>query len=241
MEEFLYEDLYKREETHWWHIAKRELCVRLIEKFLNKKKVRILDIGCGAGKNVEIFSQFGKSFGIDSSPEAIKYCKKRGLKLVHLASSEQTNFSQNSFDLVTLLDVLEHTDERKTLTEIHRILKPRGYLLITVPAFQWLWSRWDEVLYHKRRYTSQDLKEKLENHGFKIKRISYVYSFLVIPVILIRTLKSHINKKEYSSDFEITSPLLNSWLLKLSRVERQLMFLFPIPFGTSVVCLAQKH
>lgn len=237
----MYEDLYKQEETHWWHIAKRELCVRLIEKFLNKKKVRILDIGCGAGKNVEIFSQFGKSFGIDSSPEAIKYCKKRGLKLVHLASSEQTNFSQNSFDLVTLLDVLEHTDERKTLTEIHRILKPRGYLLITVPAFQWLWSRWDEVLHHKRRYTSQDLKEKLENHGFKIKRISYVYSFLVIPVILIRTLKSHINKKEYSSDFEITSPLLNSWLLKLSRVERQLMFLFPIPFGTSVVCLAQKH
>lgn len=240
MEKFLYEDLYKQEEAHWWHISKRELCVKLINKFISKKELQILDIGCGAGKNVEVFGQFGKAYGVDSSPEAIRFCKKRGLKSVHLANGEETNFPSKSFDLVTLLDVLEHTDERKTLLEINRILKPNGYLLVTVPAFQWLWSNWDVILHHKRRYTAQNLKKKLVQQGFKVKKLSYVYSFLLIPVILIRSIKTIILKKNYTSDFGITSPLLNLLFLKLSWLELKLIFIFSIPFGTSVVCLAQK-
>lgn len=240
MEEYLYEDLYKQEETHWWHKSKRELCIEIIDRLIDKKKLQILDIGCGAGKNVEVFSKYGKTYGVDSSPEAIRFCKKRGLKSIHLASSEKTYFQNKSFDLVTLLDVLEHTDERKTLEEINRILKPNGYLLVTVPAFQWLWSNWDVVLHHKRRYTAQNLKKKLVQQGFRVKKLSYVYSFLLIPVILIRSIKTIILKKNYSSDFGITSPLLNLIFLKLSWLERKMIFLFSIPFGTSVVCLAQK-
>ncbi len=240
MENYLYEDLYKLEDSHWWHISKRRTVRTLISIFNKKRELKILDMGCGTGKNMEELGIFGPVFGIDTSGQAIAYCNARGLKNVKRGSTYKTDFGANTFDFITLLDVLEHTDEHKTFTEINRILIPEGEILITVPAFTWLWSMWDEVLHHKRRYTKQSLEMVLEREGFEVVKISYLYSFLILPALIIRFIKTWSSRKSYSSDFELTLPIINKLMLLVCDLERILMVRFSIPFGTSLVVLAKK-
>src|SRR3989344_4554281 len=157
MQKYLYQDLYTQEDRHWWHRAKRAMVFTVASKFLNQKIPKILDVGCGTGKNLENLNKLGKTWGIDNSKEAIEFCKKRGLVNLKLAEAENTKLPLSYFNLITLLDVLEHTDDNKTLAEMHRILDRKGIIIITVPAFNWLWSNWDVVLHHKRRYTKKSL------------------------------------------------------------------------------------
>ena len=172
MQKYLYEDLYNLEETHWWHIAKRNLMISLLKNNLSGNQNRILDIGCGTGKNLEVLERFGVSFGIDSSPQAILYCKKRGIKNVVKGNIERMPFTRESFDAITALDVLEHVDDQEALKEVYRVLKRGNVLIITVPAYPELWSKWDEVLNHKRRYAKKQLENLLKENGFKILKIA---------------------------------------------------------------------
>lgn len=242
MKKYLYQDLFELEEVHWWHITKRKICFKLINKYRKtKNNIKILDIGCGTGKNLEELSRIGKAFGIDNSIDAIEFCKeKRGLTNVTLASAQQTGFSDDFFDVVCMLDVLEHTDDKITLIEIHRILKPDGLLLITVPAFNFLWSRWDEVLHHRRRYTRDSLGGIICDANFRVIKISYMYSFLIIPLIIIRFVKSIVFNNHYPSDFKISSKLLNKLMLAVTALESKLIFKGSVPVGTSLVCISKK-
>jgi ubiquinone/menaquinone biosynthesis C-methylase UbiE len=234
----LYQDMYELEDQHWWHISKRELCKKIIQKYF--KGGKIVDIGCGTGKNVEAFSEFGPVTGIDSSEEALKFCKKRGLPNVSKGDAEKTNLPANSFALVTLLDVLEHTDDTKTLKEIHRILKKDGLLLITVPAYQWMWSQWDVELHHKRRYTKSGLEKLLKKYGYDIVLSSYRQSFMVLPVYAFRKLKTIFKPLDYGSDFKVGSPFVSVPLLYVTNLEHALITSTSIPFGMSIVVLAKK-
>lgn len=240
MKKYLYEDLYQLEDKHWWHISKRINAIDLLLKFLPTKNPKILDIGCGTGKNVEELSKIGPTWGIDNSKEAVKYCKKRGLKTTILGNAESTNLFPNSINVVTLFDTLEHTDDKKTLKEVYRILNSGDILLLTVPAFPWLWSKWDEVLHHKRRYTKKSISEILKCYNFNILKISYMFSFLVVPVFLIRLIKSRFYEDDYSSDFKINSGIMNSFLLFLAKAEKVFILRWSIPFGTSLICVAKK-
>lgn len=240
MQKFLYQDLFRLEKTHWWHIAKRKTVKNLLKRHLKKRKGKILDIGCGTGKNMESLQDFGTVWGIDSSSEAIKFCQKRGLKNLKLGRAEKTKFPANFFDLVTLLDVLEHTDDNKALLESKRILKQKALLVVTVPAFPILWSKWDEVLHHKRRYTKSSLKNLLENNGFKILNLSYMHSYLLLPYLIIRPIKSIFFPVNYSSDFKINSPLINRLFTALANLERAFVMKGFVPLGLSLVVVAQK-
>lgn len=241
MQKYLYKDLYLLEDSHWWHRAKRANVRGLLLKFLLDKRPKILDVGCGAGKNVEEFSRIGPTWGIDNAKEAIEFCEKRGLKTVKLGNAEATNFPVDSFNIVAILDVLEHTNDRKTLKEAYRILKSKGLVVITVPAFSILWSRWDVVLHHKRRYTRKSLQKILEQQSFEILKISYMFSFLFIPIFIIRVVKSKISTKIYKSDFRINAPIINYLLTVASRVESYFIQHFNVPFGTSIICIARKQ
>ncbi len=239
MEKYLYEDLYKLEDSHWWHIAKRRPVLEILQGIKSQTKLKILDVGCGTGKNMEMFSKIGEVWGIDNSKDAINFCKKRGLKNLKLATLESNGFEDNQFDIVTMLDVLEHIeDDFAAIIEVKRILKKGGNIILTVPAYGWLWSKWDEVLHHKRRYTRQSLVSVFDRAGFKVKKVSYMYSFLVLPVLISRSLKSLFFPNDYGSDFKLNSGMINKLFDFLSQLEFKLSNIFTIPFGTSIVCMA---
>lgn len=240
MQKYLYEDLYNLEETHWWHISKRRAMQNLIRKYNLSTSPKILDIGCGAGKNLEELKKFGTTYGLDSSTEAIKYCRKRGLKNLVLGKAEKVPFASNSFNIITILDVLEHTNDQETLKEMNRLLKKDGLLIVTVPALPWLWSDWDKVLHHKRRYTLKKVKDTLESNNFRVIKIFYLYSFLVIPAFIVRKIKQKLFKKKYPSDFELSNPIFNFLLNQLARFEFILSQKEVIPFGTTLMAIAKK-
>lgn len=240
MEDYLYDDLYNLEETHWWHKAKQDVLIEIFAKFLDKKDPEILDVGCGTGKTLETLQKYGNSYGIDSSKHAISYCLKRGFKNVKVGSAYKIPFKTGSFDVITMLDVLEHTDEERTLPEVNRVLKKGGLLIVTVPAHQSLWSQWDIVLHHKKRYSKLGLVDVLKTNGFSVTKISYLYSFLVGPVIFVRFVKSLIFKEKYPSDFKVSTPLANAILGAMANIERRVFMTTGLPTGTSLVCVAKK-
>ncbi len=237
----LYADLFNLEDKHWWHVSKRRIVTTFIKIYAKTNNLKILDIGCGTGKNLDQFKEFGQIFGLDSSKDALTFCKKRGLNNLTLGRAEKTPYKADFFDIITILDVLEHTDDDKTIKEIKRILKTGGILIATVPAFDWLWSRWDKILHHRRRYTAARLNRLLIRHKFKILKISYMYSFLVLPALIIRTIKSFLSKQYYPSDFKLSFPLLNLLLEQLANIESFLIKKYYLPFGLSIIVVAQKN
>jgi ubiquinone/menaquinone biosynthesis C-methylase UbiE len=240
MRKDLYEDMYQTEDEHWWHRSKRRYIKYFISKYSKEKnRAHILDVGCGTGKNMEELSQYGKIWGVDPSDDALRFCKERGLTNVQKGEAERLPFKEGAFDFVCVLDVLEHVDDIAALQESKRVLKNNGFILITVPAFHFLWSKWDEVLHHKRRYTKEHLKEVLEKEGFVIQKNTYIYSFLLLPSLIIRKLKQ-LQKKSYTSDFQINNNAINKFLLFASELEQSWINRYDMPFGTSVLCIAQK-
>jgi SAM-dependent methyltransferase len=168
-------------------------------------------------------------------------CQKKGFRNVKLARAEKTGLKNGSFEIITMLDILEHTNDQKALQEASRILKEDGLVIATVPALKFLWSGWDKTLGHQRRYTKSSLTSVFRAHNFKILFMSYMYSFLLIPLILIRSIKEIFPRRQYGSDFNINNPLLNLIGLWLARIERQLLLRGLVPFGTSLAVVAKKR
>lgn len=240
MDSYLYEDLYVLEKKHWWHNAKRNLLKKLLARYVTKKPLTLLDVGCGVGSHMDALKSWGQVWGIDVSPIAVDFCKKRGFKNVSVQSADNTKFTKNKFDVITMLDVLEHTDDKKTLAEIQRILKPKGILIITVPAFNWLWSQWDVVLHHKKRYVKSDLI-KLMGKDFSLLKVSYLYSYLVAPAYLIRKIKEVFFKKNYGSDFSLSNHFINIFMKLAVNIEQKMFFSFGLPFGLTLVVVGKKN
>jgi SAM-dependent methyltransferase len=240
MEEQVYPHLYKIEKEHWWYSARLEILAHFLDKRLgNSGRVRSLDVGCGTGAAMEVFSRRFDAYGLDPSPHAIEFCRQRGLGNLFLG--DLTSYPQGErFDLVTFLDVLEHVeDDRGTLRTAHRLLNNGGHLLITVPAFPSLWSPLDVMLHHKRRYMLSQLKEVVTAAGFDIKHLTY-FNTILFPVALVRRMAARVTRTETMGDLEIPGNVLNSILRKIFSLEKPLIPKVSFPFGLSLLCWAEK-
>ncbi|MDE2588585.1 MAG: class I SAM-dependent methyltransferase [Patescibacteria group bacterium] len=204
--------------------------------------LRILDVGCGPGGTSISFSRFGTVMGVDYSTTALKISLKRGLN-VFMNTLTTISVRDKSFDLITALDVIEHIqDEKKVLIEINRILKSDGFVVITVPAFQFLWSEHDVAVSHVRRYDVSSLSKALNDSGFTIVRISYFVSFVFPFVALYRLLtKSGIKKSNPKPNMTRLPWLVNMILEKIMHLENNIIKKFNFPFGSSIVCIAKKQ
>lgn len=239
----LYQELYQVEDNHWWHIHKRRLVHQLIGKYTSKKG-KVLDIGAGTGKLLEEFKLKGWEVkGVDGEFEAVRQSKRRGIVIKKHDIKKRLPFEGSSFDLVTSLDVLEHLkDDQGLLKEMKRVVKPKGMILVTVPAYQWLYSYWDKMLGHFRRYGKNELVRLGEGIQLKLVFVSFYSSFFLLPAILVRSIKSKL-KEQSLSDFQTTPlafisiPILNI----LALIERLLIRIISLPLGMSLVCVFQKN
>jgi len=242
MYEHEYESMYQLENSYWWHVARRELAVQLLKNEINgHNSIRILDVGCGTGANVSAFANLAPTVGIDASMNALHFCQSRGIKTVSLSPVEDLPFTCGAFDIVTALDVLEHTDDDlRSLREIHRVTKHHGLVLITVPAYGFLWSEHDEALKHRRRYTAHELRNKLTVSGFEVVRTSYFISTLFFPILTLRIWQGfHKNATHPKTSLYVLPDWLNNSLIALLALERKLFHRMNLPFGVSIVALAR--
>lgn len=250
MEKEVYTQMAAAEELHWWYKARKRIIEKVLETSIKARNMpsslTILDIGCGTGGNYPSLSKYGKVTGVETDLYAIDIAKKKfpGLKIIqgNLPNLSQLETENNKkYDCITLLDVLEHIEEEnEALLDIKNLIADNGMLLITVPAFMFLWSKSDTVAFHKRRYTKKLLKNSLENAGYKICFLSYFNFFLFFPAFLG---KVYINsKKKYKASEEMTIPnnFLNEIIYQIFRMEALFLPYFKFPFGISLIAVAEK-
>jgi len=241
------------EDSHWW-FASRVRAINAVAAPYLGSNLRVLDVGCGAGNMMHHLARYGTIQGVEIDPRPLKLAQQRGYDARLADASAGIPFGDGQFDLVATLDVIEHVqDDLAALRECARVLTPKGYLLVTVPAFMFLWSRNDVLNAHVRRYTAGELRRKLKASGFKVRRLSY-NNFCVFPMaaplILIRRagapapaapLRSHhFEEDAYQVDMEPASPAVNSVLTAVGKFEAGLLRRVNLPWGTSLIALAQK-
>ena len=238
-----YTRMFEMEETYWWFVARRKLVCELIDLLALSPRSRLLDVGCGTGANLKAFNKELERVGIDASDAALDFCHQRGLTALVQGNIEHSGLEPASFDVVTALDVLEHVDDdMQALRELLRVSKPGGFLLITVPAFGFLWSEHDEALHHRRRYTVAELESKLVAAGFQVARISYFLATLFLPILFVRVIQNLTKKRIEPQATHVILPLwLNSLIVRVLDVEKRLLrWTWRMPFGVSIVAVARK-
>jgi SAM-dependent methyltransferase len=200
----------------------------------------ILDVGCGTGINFDWLKQWGKVTGLDTSSDALQYCRDKQV-YDELVQTDGTHLPfRGQFDLITAFDVLEHIpDDIGALQSWSTALKPNGYVFITVPAYQWLFSAHDKALHHQRRYSAKELKLKFEQTGFKIKFISPFFFFTFPMVMLVRLFTKNAQPK---TSYVKTSSATSKFLINLSNSEANFLARGDkLPWGSSILVLAQKQ
>jgi ubiquinone/menaquinone biosynthesis C-methylase UbiE len=246
MEKDEYRIMHDIEQTYWWFVGKQFLVRRILQGLpLNKtRQDRILDIGCGTGIILKLLENFGVSYGAECSPDAIQFLRHRGLNLIVQSDVDQSvPFKDNTFSAITCLDVLEHLDnDLKLLKEMGRVCKPGGHVILTVPAFEILWSPHDIALHHKRRYTKQQMLSMISQSNWKVVKCSYYNGILFCPILSIRTLKQCLSRYHPArSDFFINLPAwLNRALSLFFLCEIFLLKYLNLPFGVSLLLILQK-
>jgi SAM-dependent methyltransferase len=243
MERDEYQIMYDLENHYWWFVARRNLITEIVRREAGEKEGRrIFDVGCGTGANLAAISRYGRSFGVDLANEAIRLCRRRGLKDLAISNMENLAYLSESFDIITALDVLEHIDDDlRAMDELFRICKTGGMLLVTVPAYGFLWSEHDEALHHRRRYAAHELRNKLTVAGFEIERCSYFITSLFFPILFIRILQGIFKNSTHPKTSHVELPgLFSKMIIWLLAMEQWLIRYINLPFGVSIVCTARK-
>ena len=265
-----YEVLFDVEDAHWWFVGRRAIVFALIEQALGTHAslraglgeapissngsnnqpqhagmraypgLQILDIGCGTGATMDHLRRFGTVQGVDLFDLPLRFSRQRGHERVLCASATELPFVNESFDLITALDVIEHLDDDVSgLREIHRVLKPGAPAVIFVPAFQTLWGPNDVQSGHKRRYRLPQLRAAIAASGLQLEKISYANVAMFAPIWLGRRLLTLLGR-EGQAENRINHPFINNFIARVFASEAGWLRNHSLPFGVSLVCVVRK-
>ena len=248
MERKEFELMLKDEQAHWWYKARKRVVYNYLARyFQGDGQAMILDIASACGANFNNYKKYGKIYGVDISEESIAFCRSKGINRIVRGDVHEIPFANKTFDIVLALDALEHfEDDIKVLEEIQRVIKIGGFLIITTPAMDILWSQHDKAFHHLRRYSSKEISNKLRNSGFVIEFITYRLFFLFLPVFLFRKFRDLFELKKRKSapksDFHTELPLIFLNVLdSIARLEEYIMGKNRrFPMGVSIFCVAKK-
>jgi SAM-dependent methyltransferase len=241
MEKTSYDIEWEVERFHWWFSVRRKLLQSILSWLCLLPDAPTLDLGCGAGSNLNTLRTMGfRVIGLDQSFYALFLAKKRSHLTFVNGDLNSLPLRPGSIGLIIATDILEHLkDDQNGIRECFRALKGKGILIVTVPAFKWLWGTQDFVTGHRRRYTKKEIQSKLVQEGFEILKSSYFNFFLFPPILLGRRMIRLLGLK-IESENKINSPLINFFLKTIFSIEPYLLKHFSFPFGVSIFCIARK-
>ncbi|MBM4428742.1 MAG: class I SAM-dependent methyltransferase [Chloroflexi bacterium] len=250
MRKEFYHEYYEIESTHWWFAGRRRIFATMLDRYAGRDdRRRMLDLGCGTGTMLQFLQGWGQPIGADVDDSAVTFCRQRGCGAVVRCAAEALPFADATLQMITAFDLLEHvTDEGRVLKELHRICQRGGKLMATVPAYDFLWGRQDEISRHQRRYTAPALKTRVESAGFVPLKISYLNTFLFPIIALVRLSRRFLSmfrptsQEACVSDFSMTSAgRLNDFLGWLFALEASLLARINLPFGVSILVMAGRN
>jgi len=250
MEAAAYRQFRDLEESHWWFRGRRTVYLGLLRHHLRGNRPRrVLDLGCGVGGFLAGLSEIGERVhATDVDRASLGICRERGYPLGVVSDGYALPFADGSFELVCLFDALEHIpDEARALSEVARVLAPGGHVVITVPAYQFLYANNDRVARHCRRYTRGSLRRALTGAGFTLERNTHTNVFLfplILPaVLLLKAWESVFYRQPDPERTNLTVPLpgvLQSLLWSVFAAELPFSRRFDWPAGHSILAIAKK-
>jgi len=227
------------EDWHFWFVGRRELVRGLLARHLGPAPQRILDVGCGTGHLAgELLGAGHRVTAVDRLPEALAAASANDREIGMLrADAGRLPLRTGAFDAVTMIDVLEHVDDAAALTELRRVVRPGGLLVLTVPAVPWLWSHRDDAAGHLRRYTRRSLAAALARGGFEPLELG-PYQCALFPAVAASRLLGRRGPRLRDAE-ERPPALLNAALAWINRREAALG---PtrLPFGSSLAAACRR-
>lgn len=232
MEPHLIDDLASKETYYWWHRVRRNNLCRLLHAG-EENHTRLLEIGCGTGANLrELRSRWAIAVGIDIEMRALAYC--RDLAAVQATALGPLPFTDAAFEAVLLVDVLEHLENPEALVqEVARVLIPGGAVVIMVPSGPELWSYWDEMHGHQRRYTKVTLAAVF-GEGWRLETLEYSFSWMYPIMWGFRRFMQRRRRPPAHTDFIEIPRVLNALQVVVGRIEGRVHRYARVPFGTTL-------
>ncbi len=240
MDRAVFDRMAEIDAEHWWFAARRDIVARLIERQAEvKRPLRILEVGCGTGSNLELLKRYGQVDAIEPDDPARALASARsGVAVKGGLLPDGVQLEDGAYDLIVLLDVLEHIpDDKGTLAALRSKLASGGKLMVTVPAAPWMWSAHDLAHHHQRRYTARSLTEVFQAAGFRVSYRSH-FNTVLFPLIAAARIAGKLLGREGGDDTIPPKPL-NRLLRGLFGAERHLVGRAALPFGVSLALVAE--
>ena len=232
------------DEHHWWYRGRRQIIRAELDRLPLPAQTTVLDAGCGSGRTMEELVDYGEVHGIELDPQAAAVARDRGFD-VRIGRLETLPWGAETFDLVTCLDVIEHTpDDVVALTELRRVSRPGAWLLVTVPAYPALWSRHDEANHHHRRYTRRTLRTAAALAGWQVERVTSFNSVLLAPAAAVRLAQRWGRlgaDGDYTPDLQLGPRWLNGMLERPMQLEASWLGAgHTLPAGLSLLAIMRN-
>lgn len=230
------------QQRHWWFVARRRILAAVIARLQLPPDAEILELGCGSGGNLTLLAGFGRLQAVELDDQARALAAALQVCPVHAGGlPDDLPCADASFDLVCLLDVLEHVaDDGAALERVARLLKPQGRVLVTVPAYGWLWSAHDQAHHHHRRYSATQLRQRAEAAGMRVRRLGY-FNALLLPLIALVRGVGMLTGRSSASDAALPASAVNGLLQAVFGFERHLVPHALFPAGTSVLAVLARR
>lgn len=230
----------EEDREHWWFRGRLAIILAVLRRALPPRRLRLLELGCGTGNVLAALSEFGEGIGMEDHPDLLAVARARGVEARAGTLPRDLVVEPGWADVVLLLDVLEHLDDDVAALHIaQRALGADGVLVVTVPAFGWLWTAHDVALGHRRRYTAGKLRRTVERAGFAVTRVTH-FNTLLFPIVALVRLW-HRGRRHADHDLRRPAAPLNRVLASLFALERFVAPRLRLPFGSSLLLVARRE
>lgn len=243
MDSKILDDLVSHEDNHFWMNARKDLIKSVFDRYVSSNE-KIIEIGAGTGNVTRHLIEKGyKNFSVgEVHLSGLEYAKSYGVKERYQFDLTMAPFKEH-FDVVCMFDVLEHIDaEVEAIRNIHKMLKVKGRVIVTVPAHNWLWNKQDSIASHRRRYERDQLKKLFETNGFKVLKAT-AFFVSILPLLYLRTIFDKddgvVKENDLKDRFKI-NPIINNILKLVLNMENRLLAHSSLRWGGSILLVAEK-